>query len=660
MIIRKANFKGEIPRVHPRLIPVNYAQRAENTRLDDGTIGPIKAATTAHTFATAPNTFMKFNGDFIGFTQSNVKATVGPVAQDRLYFTGEGSPKMRVSGTDYALSLAPPNNPPTATASSVETGGAPSLYTTVDTTPIEGSEDEQFYYRYSAVTDRGETVASAPASIYRIDGEYVVLHNMVLPAGTTKIRVYRNDPEQPSGETGRFGLILDVEYSAGTHGPLSDATITDQFWYFPDLGKAPVEKGDDAVAVEYVTYVYTYVTEFDEESAPSPPSDLVKVGPLSTVSYTVAAPVQSGRGVDRIRVYRSKTSLSGITDYYFLTEFSSGSAGTKTDDFQQILNEPITSIDYDRPDSDMMGLIALPNGLMAAHAGREVMFCEPYKPHAWPEKYRLTTDTDIVGLAAFGAYVAVMTEGAPYLIHGSDPGLMVMEKMERTLPCLNAHSIVDLGYSAAFASHEGLVVINQNGAEVRSRNLFTEQQWREMQPDTMRAEQLNGRYVFSFRRIGSAANETEFGIIDLSNEQPFYIRGDMTPGLLYFDPLDGALYYTEINDTRVIKQFDPKLPGTVAKQKWRSKINHLPGYDNFGAILVETDEVTETKATPSDPDCTVRVYADGALVHTLTTTNTAERLPSGFLAEKWEVEIEGYAAVTAISIATDIAELVGG
>lgn len=660
MIIRKANFKGEIPRVHPRLIPVNYAQQAVNTRLEDGAIAPIKAATSVYTFGTAPNTFLKYDGDFIGFTQNHVSAAVGPVADDRLYFTGEAYPKMRIGATDYKLGISPPTNPPTVSGESASVGGAPTLSETEDTPPIAGSVDERFAYRYSAVTDKGETVASASAETLRIDGEFVILSDMVLPAGTTKIRVYRCDMDSPTGASGRFGCILEAEYSAGTHGPLNDATITDKFWYFPDISKAPVESGEDAAAIEYVTYVYTYVTEFDEESAPSPPSDLVKVGPLSSVSYTVAQPTQTGRGIDRIRVYRSKTSLGGITDFYFLTELPASVTGAQADDFEQLLNEPITSIDYDAPEADMKGLIPLPNGLMAAFRGRELMFCEPYKPHAWPVKYRMTTDTDIVGLAAFGAFVAVMTNGSPFLVHGTDPGLMTMEKMERTLPCLSQQSIVDLGYSAAYASYEGLVLISQNGAEVVSRNLFTEEQWRDMQPSTFKAAQLNGRYMFSFRRVGSGASEREFGIIDLSNEQPFFIRADISTELMYYDPPDGALYFIDLSNKKLVKQFDPKGSGTIQKQTWRSKITYLPGYDNFGAILVETDEVTGTKETPADPDCTIRVYADGTLVHTLTTTNRAARLPSGFLAEKWEVEIEGYAPVTAISLATDISELAGG
>lgn len=780
MLIRIADMKGRIPRMHPRLLPGNFAQVAENTRLEDGAIGPIKAPTTAHTFGATPQTFLKFGGSFVSFDQPGVNATAGPVAQDRLYYTGDGAPKMRVGATDYDLALNPPAAAPTTarnrptvgdapglsivyvhppgnqvsadfqykyaaitengeTAASgqaqiaridgqrvhiggmslpdgtvsivlyrndlsntdetfgklrsyayqegvhgpltdasvtddfslfpayniapkttgdepTETVGAAPTLTTETITPPGGYEHAEFSYRYSAITDKGETVASEPANVLRIDGERVQLTAMSLPEGTEKIRVYRLDVGAPSSASGRYGRILEADYELATHGALNNATITDIFEALPDLSIPPKETGSDADAEEVVTYVYTFVTAFDEESAPSPASTLIKVGPIDTVTFTVAGPTQTDRNIDRMRVYRSKTSLAGVTDFYFLTELELADAGDdQTDDFEQLLNEPISSSDYDTPPSGMEGLIPLPNGLMAAFAGREVLFCEPYKPHAWPIKYRLTTDTDIVGLGAFGTFVVVLTEGAPFMVQGSDPDLMVMEKMETTLPCLSKASIVDLGYSVAYASYDGLVVVSERGAQVMSKTLFTDEQWRALRPATFRAAQRAGRYHFSYQ--AEVAGPWAMGIIDLSGQQPFYMEADAAPTLMYYDPPNGALYYIE--GSAVVKEFDPRGGATVQKQVWRSKRTVLQGYDNFGAILIETDDVPGTKATPADPDCMTRIYADGNLVHTTTATNRADRLPSGFLAEQWEIEIEGYAPVTGISMATDIAELVG-
>lgn len=660
MIIRSADIKGRIPRLHPRLLPGNYAQLASNTRLEDGAIGPIKAPVTAHTFGSAPGTFLKVNGSYVSFTAANVYATPGPVAQDRLYFMGDGAPKMRVSGTDYALALLTPIFAPVVTKLAQSVGTSPPTLATVTIAPpaVGLEAAEVFKYRYAAVTDKGETFASPSAEISRVDGQRVVLSDLVLPAGTLKIRVYRSDMSRASGQAGRFGFLFEEIYSVGTHGPLGSASITDFFSVFPDVSKSPFEVGDYAASEEVVVYCYTYVTSFDEESQPSPPSPLVKVGKTDTTTYSFTAPAQTGRGINRVRVYRSKTSLSGITDFYFLAEYAVGEAGSsKADDFLQLLNEPISSTDYNPPASGFTGLIPLPNGLMAAFQGRELVFCEPYKPHAWPVKYRLTTDTDIIGLGAFGSIVAVMTKGAPFIVQGSDPSLMVMEKLERTLPCLNAASIVDMGYSVAYASYEGMVVVSQNGAEVVTRNLFTEEQWRALGPASFKASQRNGRYHFSYQPIGGGGRK--FGIIDLSGEQPYFIEASIQPTSLYYDADTGSLLYIE-GSGAIVKEFDPRNGATVQKQLWRGRRIMLQGYDNFGALLVECDDVPGTKATPADPDCTIRIYADGVLVHTTTDINRATRLPSGFLANRWEIEIEGYAPVTGISLANDISELAEG
>jgi len=654
MMIRKADFKGQIPRLNARLLPGNYAQIATNTRLEDGTIGPVKAPVVAHDFGGHPGTFLKFNGQFISFTATNVKATTGPVAQDRLYYTGDGAPKMRIGATDYPLALYAPTVAPVVSKTSATVGGAPTLTAVYNNDPAEGEESRVFNYRYSAVTSKGETIASPSFKTQRIDGEYVTLSDLSLPPDTQSIRVYRLDV---TGTTGVFGFLFEVAYDANIHGPLNDASVNDFFVDFPDLSSAPKETGDDAALEEVVVYVYTYVTEFDEESAPSPASDLVKVGPTDTTTYAAPSPSQVGRGIDRIRIYRSKTSLTGVTDFYFLKEIPvSNPAVDQTDDFEAPLNEPLPSVTNDPPPDTMQGLIALPNGLMAAHSGRELLFCEPYKPHAWPVAYRLTTDTDIVGLGAFGTFVVVLTKGAPYMVQGSEPNLMIMEKLEENLPCLTSLSIVDLGYSIAYASTEGLVVVDTGGAHVISRDLFTDEQWRAMRPESFRAAQRTKRYHFSYQPV--ALGPRRFGIIDLTRQQPYYMEADIEVERIYFDKEQGNLFYT--GSTGTVRQFDPRGGAVVAKQIWRGKRTVLKGHDNFGAILIETDDVPGQKETPADPDCTTRVYADGKLIHTLTDTNVAARLPAGFLANRWEVEIEGYAPVTGISLATDIVEFAEG
>jgi hypothetical protein len=77
----------------------------------------------------------------------------------------------------------------------------------------------------------------------------------------------------------------------------------------------------------------------------------------------------------------------------------------------------------------------------------------------------------------------------------------------------------------------------------------------------------------------------------------------------------------------------------------------MASVETFGAIWVETEEGrSETNVL------TTRVYADGILVAQTTDFNRPIRLPS-VLAQRWEIEIEGTATISAVQMATTIEEM---
>ena len=127
------------------------------------------------------------------------------------------------------------------------------------------------------------------------------------------------------------------------------------------------------------------------------------------------------------------------------------------------------SLSYNTPPDELEGLIALPNGMMAAYVGKKLYFSVPYQPHAWPEKYVLTVEHEIMGLGAMGTSIVVTTEAHPYLVSGSTPESMVSQKIEQNLACINKRSVVDLGYAIAYASNNGLVVARPTADRHRHR-----------------------------------------------------------------------------------------------------------------------------------------------------------------------------------------------
>lgn len=404
-----------------------------------------------------------------------------------------------------------------------------------------------------------------------------------------------------------------------------------------------------------VLYTYTFVTEFDEESAPAPVSE-----PFEWYSGLIArlsgfsSPL-SGRGVNRIRLYRSLTSFSGITDLYFVAEIPISTQTYDHDIEASPLAEILPSNDYDPPPSSMRGLTSMPNGMMAAFSGREVLFCEPYRPHAWPVRYRLTVEHDIVGVVSFGSALAILTNATPYVAQGTSPETMVMEKLEQNLPCVSARSIVDLGYSAAYATHEGLVVIGigQQG-NVITRQMFTRDQWQAFVPSTIDAENYMGRYIFSY--IPEGGNRT-MGAIDLTGDLPFFVKIDLATRTFHYEPESGKLFILTGTDGtfgRLIAEFDAPAQEPM-DMKWRTGVMKLPGYVSFGALLAQSEDNNHNHET----SVAIRVIANGSVKREITTLDTPQRLPSGFMSDEWEIEVEGTSALSHIYMGRSIEEIGG-
>lgn len=392
---------------------------------------------------------------------------------------------------------------------------------------------------------------------------------------------------------------------------------------------------------EAILYCYTYVTENDEESLPSPPSaaTLWSYPIINTVGNIVTSPAATARGVNRIRIYRSQTSDLGVTDFYFVAEVAAGTTAYAHNIVTAPLAEPITSLDNDLPPDSLRGLISLPNGMMAAFAGKKLFFCEPFIPHAWPSKYSLTVDYPIVALVSFGSTIAVLTTGTPYVVQGTHPDSLVMERIEQNLPCLAAQGVADLGYTAIYPSTEGLVSISPSGAQVISKALFTLEQWEAFTPASFISGVHDGRYVFSFFDIENI--DRQVGIIDMTGQNPFYVEGNGAVAAMFYSIGTGDLYLLRGIEagTKVVRW----ERGDHVTFRWKSKRFELPSKVSFGAIIVDADPVAGAAETFA-----CDVLADGVVIRTITNTNQIERLPDTAETKRWEIEVRGRVAVTAI------------
>ena len=210
--LRLAQFSGEIPRLLSRLLPDTGSQHSENVRLDDGGLTPIRKARVEHVFTglTGIQTIYKFGSTWLSWT-SVVNAVPGPVATDRLYYTGDGAPKMLVGSTVYGLALAGPT-----AALSVSTAGV-------------GSGDVTTrLYAFTYVTSFGEESQPSPltAEVAWQSGITVTLTGFpAVPTGRgiTKQRIYRSQSSSQNGTD----LFLIEERTASTSNYVDTHTPTD-------------------------------------------------------------------------------------------------------------------------------------------------------------------------------------------------------------------------------------------------------------------------------------------------------------------------------------------------------------------------------------------------------------------------------------------------
>lgn len=470
----------------------------------------------------------------------------------------------------------------------------------------------------------------------------------------------------------------------------------------PTIAPAAALTGSGDGDVQTRAYVYTFVTAYGEESEPSAASNEVawQPGQSVTLSGIQDAPDEPDRAVTRQRIYRSQSGSAGA-DFYFIAE-RDASDGNFVDTVPvDAFAEPLPSRHWHAPPDTLAGLTTLPNGMMAAFSGRRLYFCEPYRPHAWPEIYVLTTDTPIVALAAMGTTVWVLTESFPYRVVGTSPDAMAMAKAPAALPCINPRAVVDLGHAVAWPSHEGLAVARADGTvALATANIFSPRAWQRLNPASIRGGQISGRWVGSY----SAADEQgmpEAGslVVDLAGDA-YLIRASVSGRAWFCEPGTGNSYFL---DGLEIKLFD--APGQLpAELIWRSKLFVLPRPENFGCALVELDasisleasaarelEIAETivvraqliedddvggeiggfmlgevdiagDALPPVPAplaaaATISVYADGQIVGTLGPSRHPQRLPGGFKAREWEVVVATNSRVDQITLATTADEL---
>ena len=387
-------------------------------------------------------------------------------------------------------------------------------------------------------------------------------------------------------------------------------------------------------------YVCVYVDVFGGEGAPSPVSGQVELRPGQTVNLTNLPAAPAGNyNIQTLRIYRSNTGTSGSI-YQRVADVAIGTATYDDTIASADLGMELTSTTFDEPEDTMVGLTWLPQGFFAGFFANVLCFSEPGYPHAWPVGYQLTTRAPIVGIAAVGGSLLVVTTEGPYLASGQTPAAMGLTDLEWYQACVSKRGMVDAGVGAVYPSPDGLVMVTLNGPKILTDGLMDRDTWQALKPSSIVGFLWEGKY------LGFYDTGTEQGGFSIDPRDPesgitFY-TAHADGG--YLD-LDEDRLYLSIGGNIVAWDADTTAPATYT---WKSKPFHTPRPSNFGACQLLSD------AYP----VIVKYYADGRMMHTQSVDDELPfRLPDGFLARKHELQLEGSKTVYELLLAETMGEL---
>ena len=398
---------------------------------------------------------------------------------------------------------------------------------------------------------------------------------------------------------------------------------------------------DEDDTLETRVYAYTYVNKesgFEFESAPSGPSGSVDVRDGQTVTLSGFSGVPEGNYVvTNKRIYRA---VNGV--YLFVKEIGITDANFTDDVKPDELGEELPTLTWSAPPQTLRGLTNLPNGLMAGFSGRDIYFCDPYHPHAWPEQYIQTIDYPVVGLGRMDTTLAVLTKGTPYFIQGTHPLNMAVVKSDLEQACVSKNSIVSLMGGVMYAAPDGLMLLSPGGSRIVTENLFDFQQWQAFfKPESIHAYQQDNQYIAFYD------NGTQRGgfIFDVRSGQ--FILHDIYADAGYHDLLRDKLFLAGDDSGNKVK---PWGYGSTKSYIWRSKKFSLPQVMGFSCAQLEAE------AYPM----TLKFYLDNTLYHTQTVQNRNPfRLPAK-VGRDLEMQVEGSNEVFSLSIANSMTELASG
>ena len=334
---------------------------------------------------------------------------------------------------------------------------------------------------------------------------------------------------------------------------------------------------------------------------------------------------------------QSRPKYWGVTDYAFIDDYT-------VEGLTQILDTD----DYDPPHEDMKGIRLAHNNILIGFFGNELCFSEPSQAHAWPEKYRLKFDEDIVDAVPVAGRILVLTTGYPYLVEGFTPESIRASKMDYFFPCLSKPSVVEMLGGVAWSTHRGLAIYSPtSGATIVTQSVHSEDTWNQtLDATTLKGHLFEGKYYGSH---STGAFIYEFDPANASDPK----SGSWTDctqkfSAAFSEPNTGRSFIIkdEGSPSGVVHEWDSEDYQLGAlPMHWKSKRFITPSFVNFGAARIVSeapeweagvvDRIDEDDRTRAENQVTINdILASGAQFGTLNSAGLNSRTVNGFIGEK--------------------------
>lgn len=541
------DFKAEVPRADSGNLPPQFASESVNVDTSRGMVEPYRKLSTSYaSLAEIIRTiyhYEKGQNTYWLTWPSVVDVARSPIAQDsqgRLYFTGDGEPRM----TTYSDAISGPGPYPFK----VYVLGVPSPKNAATVAAPAGGTTVSRAYVYTLKTALGEESGPSP---------------VVVASGNEAGSWTLSGLDMPPPNTGTVTSWSVV-------GNVATLVLPSTFGLF--IG-------------EEVVFAGTGNTSIDGKKV------LTGVSPTGvTVEAITANSTGSGGTWSRVAkhnttgmvrcIYRTtgtdtayRRSAAMVLTNPALTTYTDTTASAD-------LSITLDSLEVNTPPKDGHSLVVLPNSSMAMISANELCFSEIGKPHSWPTRLRYAMSANGVALALAGIGVIVLTDEDVRYYSAPTPESASPDPIG-SQRCVAKQAVAQVDGGCVFASIDGLYLATPSGVTPLSAAVFRIQEWGKMQPQSMIAVAHNGIYACSYQDEDGNRKLFRFNLADRNAIESVNVQ----PDAMHVSRIDGRLYLAKDRDV----QLWGNEQASLMTCSWVSKLWAFPAPVNMAVAKIDAD-----------------------------------------------------------------------